>query len=170
MMENNLKKKISCALDCAYELEGLLHLALERNDIQEKLLRLIYAKGRELCGKVNFTGSEESAENNTGYEETDSLDTIEVTDGYELEEESEKPVKVITEKSGPVFSLNDTFLFTRELFGGDNALFKDTVNRAATMENIEEVEMYLYDELSMDSENDEVKRFVSLIEDYLESR
>lgn len=67
----------------------------------------------------------------------------------------------------PVFSLNDRFLFLRELFDGDATSFNTALNRIASSSGIEEATEYLKLECGLtpdDSDTD--ARFLYVIEEY----
>ena len=65
-----------------------------------------------------------------------------------------------------MFTLNDTFLFRRELFGGDNAEMTDTLELIASMRSIDEVEEYVYDDLQWNPEDDNVRDFMGLVSNF----
>ncbi len=62
------------------------------------------------------------------------------------------------------FSINDRFLFLRELFDGDSQKFDDTISRLELMHNIDEVGDYLASELEWDMSDEVVKEFLRLVE------
>lgn len=64
------------------------------------------------------------------------------------------------------FTLNDKFLFRRELFGGNDAEFNDTLDLLESMGSLHEAEEYLYDDLQWDAENDTVRDFMNIITGY----
>lgn len=71
----------------------------------------------------------------------------------------------------PIFSLNDRFLFMRELFGGDASAFNAALNRIAALSNIDEARDYLVGECGVNPEAGEVdERFHIIIEEYFRSR
>ena len=61
------------------------------------------------------------------------------------------------------FTLNDKFRFRRELFGSNDALFGQVLNRLSELEDLPEAESYLYDYLGLDRDNDDVKDFVAIV-------
>lgn len=63
-------------------------------------------------------------------------------------------------------TINDRFLFRRELFGGSDEEFNDTLDLIATMHSPEEAAEYLFDDLAWDRENPTVKEFWSLVKGY----
>lgn len=90
---------------------------------------------------------------------------------YALEDDDEEIVAVPPKKAGvkrydrkkPIFSLNDKFLFIRELFGGDASAFKAAVDKISFFKDFDEAEQYFLDDLQMDPENDTVDRFLEAI-------
>lgn len=113
-------------------------------------------------------------------------------EGYYAEEEEERPiaVKVIDmsekvqenmndaasvsaaklkeEKSaqpsgGRIFSINDRFLYSRELFGGKVADFDEAINTVITMDTPEEAEEYFLSEWDFDIENSTAQEFLEKI-------
>ena len=63
-------------------------------------------------------------------------------------------------------TLNDKFLFKRELFGGNEAELNDTLELLASMHSFDEATEYIYDDLQWDSENSTVKDFMDIIKSY----
>lgn len=63
-------------------------------------------------------------------------------------------------------TLNDKFLFRRELFGGNDAELNDTIELLASMHSFDEVEEYIYDDLQWDRKNPTVVDFMEIIKTY----
>lgn len=61
------------------------------------------------------------------------------------------------------FSINDRFLFLRELFDGNSQQFNDAIGVIQRMSNIDQVQQFVTDVLQLDSSNDIVKEFIRLI-------
>lgn len=68
------------------------------------------------------------------------------------------------------FTVNDRFLFIRELFHGDRDDFSRTVSIIAAMPDIEEAREFIYQDLMWDSDNPAVASFVELVGRYLPAR
>lgn len=68
------------------------------------------------------------------------------------------------------FTLNDKFLFRRELFGGSETEFADTIELITAMHSYDEAVEYLIDDLQWDGENTTVKDFLSIVAAYFKSR
>lgn len=61
------------------------------------------------------------------------------------------------------FTLNDKFRFRRELFRNSQEEFDDALNVISQMSTVEEAEEYVYDDLCLDPESDDVKAFMDII-------
>lgn len=71
----------------------------------------------------------------------------------------------------PVFSLNDRFLFMREIFDDDAAVFNTALNRVASYRSFAEALDYLIGECGLNPDESETdERFVGIIKDYFDSR
>lgn len=69
-----------------------------------------------------------------------------------------------------MLTLNDKFLFRRELFNGSDTELNDTLDLVASMDSMHEAEEYLYDDLQLDPENDTVRDFVNIIAAYFNNQ
>lgn len=183
MTQENLR----ALLDTTYELEGLLHLALNRDDNREAIGRLIRQKIRELAGEdydvgeqyvspdaesdiLTYAEEDDDEGAREPMEESLQPEQPEVADEEPVEHEKTEPQdyrRPEREGSAPAFSLNDKFLFTRELFGGSRKLFDEAVIRLASMESLEEAESYFYDELNWNPEDETVVDFMGIAAKYL---
>ena len=68
----------------------------------------------------------------------------------------------------PKFSLNDRFLYTRELFNGDANAFNSAIDKISTFERYEDAEVYFMKELSLDPSKSEThKVFLKMIKSFL---
>ncbi len=178
-------------LDCIYELEGLVHLALSRDDSPEALPELIARKGEELsqraCGIARDTTTvvevaapavvKEKVETPAPVE---AQEIVEIPAPVEIEENIAvsapvvaekvvvpKPVSVSPEPRGKlVFSINDRYRFKRELFNNSDADFNNTLAFVASMENYDEAEDYFLGELQWDPSSREVIDFLEILKKY----
>lgn len=93
---------------------------------------------------------------------------------YNLEDDDEytvpktfRPKKKTFNQEGkrkrPVFSLNDRFLFIRELFEGDAAVFNRALDLVVRAENFQEAEDILINEFVIDPESETDARFLDII-------
>ena len=62
------------------------------------------------------------------------------------------------------FSINDRFLFQRELFDGNQRQYDDAIGEMQRLADIDKIKEFITNNLGMDSGNDVVKEFVRLIE------
>lgn len=183
------KEEIQNLLDLTYELEGLLHLALAReNDLPESLPTLIDNKISLLAGVAGLDsegGVSTELDDDFSYADIEEREIAEMpeevedadnAEEQEEEAEAEAPVEPVQpvlmerkeEHACPAaFSLNDRFLFTRELFGGSRRDFDDALSRVAGMESIEEAEQYFFDELGFDPKDETVADFMNIVAGYL---
>ena len=101
--------------------------------------------------------------------EKDTTETIEITIDKVVENPVDNSVDKVVYKSTRsdfkrAFTLNDLFLFRRELFKGDDALMHKTIDHLNQIETLNESLTYLQCEFSFDLESQTVKSFVSLLE------
>lgn len=68
-----------------------------------------------------------------------------------------------------MLTLNDKFLFRRELFNGSDTELNDTLDLIASMDSLHEAEEYLYDDLQLDPENENVRDFMNILTTYFSS-
>ena len=63
-------------------------------------------------------------------------------------------------------SLNDSFRFTRELFGGDQSRMNEVVRRLGDASSLEEAMRLLSSEIAVDEENGATADFIELLKKY----
>lgn len=68
------------------------------------------------------------------------------------------------------FTLNDKFLFRRELFGGSDQELSDTIDLLTAMHTLDEAREYLLDDLQWDPDNDVVKDFLDIVTNHFKTR
>lgn len=66
-------------------------------------------------------------------------------------------------------TINDRFLFTRELFSNSNEIIDDALSRIESCGSFDEAADYLFKELKMDQEKPEVKMFVKIVASYFDA-
>lgn len=96
------------------------------------------------------------------------VEAEETTAPAEPQEATAPAVKAAEEKHEQhdvtaAFSINDRFLFLRELFDGNSQQFNDAIGVIQRMNNIDQVQQFVTDVLQLDSSNDIVKEFIRLI-------
>lgn len=72
----------------------------------------------------------------------------------------ESPTRDITS----AFSINDRFLFQRELFDGNKEKFDDTIALMQRQPNIEKIKEFMTNVLQWDTNDEVVKEFIRLVE------
>lgn len=82
-------------------------------------------------------------------------------------EEHVAPPKPSTRDITSAFSINDRFLFQRELFYGNNEKYSDAIAVMQRLANIDKIKQFITDVLGLDPSNEVVKEFVRLIEQSL---
>mgnify|MGYP007069848403 CR=1 FL=1 len=79
-------------------------------------------------------------------------------------EEPVAPLRPATRDITSAFSINDRFLFQRELFDGNNEKYADAIAVMQRLANIDKIKKFITDVLGLDPSNEVVKEFVRLIE------
>lgn len=146
-MNNN---QLNSLLDSIYELEGLVHLAIAREDIPDSLPNLIARKGEELAARAGSL--------RRTLQELQDMPANTV----------KTPEKDNKTRGRLVFSINDRFRFKRELFGNSDADFNNTLALVASMEDYEEAEDYFAGELQWDKSRAEVADFLEILKKYFQ--
>ncbi len=203
-MNNRVKNKLNLQNlhDEAYEIVGLIELAMHKGEISEQLREVLADKIERLASQVSantpsqmeegestqvldYSPEKDAKEKTADETEHESAEFEESGEGLEEyveiieeeEEETEKVSEILREKvilekgsrqkvekrGRPVFTLNDRFLFTRELFGGDRSAFDAALLQVVGMDSVEEMEDYFYHDLGWDEENEEVQKFLTIL-------
>ncbi len=68
------------------------------------------------------------------------------------------------------FTLNDKFLFRRELFADSDAEFGDTIDLLMTMDSLDEAREYLLHDLQWDPDNTVVADFLAIVTNHFSQR
>lgn len=171
-MKNQLRK----LLDKLYELEGLTHLALKRDDVNEDLLCLISSKGKSIADICEDIDKDEYINSSTIPIEKDKFSI----DEYSIDEENEEinndvyyttgdnniPLYQDIKKGKLVFTINERYRFKRELFENSDADFNNTLAVIASMEDYEEAEEYFISEEGFNMGNPVVREFMEVIKKY----
>ena len=82
----------------------------------------------------------------------------------------EMPVRRETPDLRRAFTLNDKFLFRRELFGDSDAEFADTLDLLGAMGSLDEAREYLIQDLQWDEENPVVADFLAIVTNHFNQR
>lgn len=83
-----------------------------------------------------------------------------------------EPVKIENPTRGDIranLTLNDKFLFKRELFEGNERELNETLDLISSMGSLEEAEEYIFHDLAWDPDSAVVKEFHGLIYNYFKS-
>lgn len=67
-------------------------------------------------------------------------------------------------------TLNDRFRFTRELFGGSDSLYRQTIATLKSIPTLEDAREYLLFDLGFDAQNENVADFLEIIENHYSAR
>ena len=169
-MEENLRD----LLDKIYELEGLVHLALKRDDSSDDFLRLIIKKGQEVS-EVCKGLTKDDKKSNISHDSSESMFPLqEYTIDEELndeefnnkeKQEGEKAINT-SQRGKLVFSINERFRFRNELFDKSDVDFNNTLALIASMEDYEEAEEYFLNEEGFNLNNPIVVEFLEIIKRY----
>lgn len=95
---------------------------------------------------------------------------------FEEAEHADEPVaetELINEQcqpKKPVFTLNDRYLFTRELFDNDRKRFDDAITHLSQLNDREQMDQYLSQSLGLDLDAPMVRDFIGILIDNIESR
>lgn len=169
-----MKDKLRDLLDKTYELEGLVHLALKREDLKEDFLHLIAKKGKSLatiCESFDFSdlhNPDSEVNNGSHFPDEYSIDEEE-TDDEEIDDsdDSSGDDRSKNKRRGKlVFTINERYRFKKELFDGSDADFNNTLALVASMEDFDEAEEYFISEEGFNMRNPVVREFMDIIKKY----
>lgn len=168
------------------EFEGALRVAAARPSDEAltaaaEKLEQINSLFNELKATEAPEASSEHSENSENSENSEAATepatpAAEPIAAIEAIEAVEAPVAA-TEPAAPAFrdirknlTINDKFLFKRELFNGSNEEFNDTLDLISTMHSLAEAEEYLYEDMALDPDNETVKDFIALVTNYFNQK
>lgn len=143
---------LNTLLDSIYELEGLVHLAMQRDETPPSLPQLIARKARQVADLAQALPDPGSGTPLPQFEDTEST----------VHEDNPHA------RGRLVFSINDRYRFKRELFDGSDADFNTTLALIASMDSFIEAEEYFTGELMWDPARPEVKDFFKTIAQYFD--
>lgn len=184
-----METKLRDLLDLIYELEGLLHLSLKRDEFQEDFLRLIVKKGEEVS-KIceNLVGPQmkeegfpfdlneyfiadepdkDNFEGNITLNEhlTEEIPMKEEKDKVKEEKDQENLTKS-SDRGKLVFSINDKFRFRKELFENSDIDFNNSLALVASMDDFDEAEYYFINDIGLNPADPTVKDFFDIVKRY----
>lgn len=162
-------------LEKAIEIEGLIRILRDGEPSPETydLLRRKTAELAEIADKLTKSAvkPKTSASEDRGFsvenkptEATSSDNAVDDDDIFisaDIEEEEEiHPAKKNLKSA---FSLNDRYLFSRELFDGNMKMFDATLKFLEGIENFADIEDYFYNELQWNPDNANVAAFLEIL-------
>lgn len=168
------KKQRQRLLGLVFELEGMIRLSMDRDE--DKMLdERISSKIAEINAIFPSDASSHQDKAEPADESDDDL-FYSLPDEPVIQTEEDEPQSGCGEDSAqagdpsprkkPLLSINDRFRFKRELFGGSETEFNDTLGMIATMDSLPEAEEYLTATLEWDPEDEVVKEFMNILERY----
>lgn len=184
---NDNKTYISSLIDSVHELAGLLQLSLSEGEIPAALPELIRQKADDVASRCAGAADMIAASNPVPapvQSEGDSyfLNDEEIVEATEIDCDADtrpaasektaqpvqsaqlaKPENTSRKKPAGVFTLNDRFLFTRELFGGRRELFDRAMVDLAGMDSYEEAEDFFLYQHGMNPDDPNVGRFLNTV-------
>lgn len=184
-----MKHRYKELLERTFELEGLLTVALKKDNVPEELSALIDRKLSELIAvdleyhAGSSSSTVEEVEMETAYYALEDEDSASVkTELSSLDEWESRPAGEVEEKATDQetdeksavkelsFSLNDRFLYIRTLFGGDAKRFAEEMEKLKTFGSFEEASSYLTGSLTLrPEENEDEARLLELVRRYYTS-
>lgn len=171
-------------LEKAIEIEGLIRIIKDGNPTAETytLLQKKAAQLYEMTRSLHEDGNEVNTSKVNNKEEVlaatipESALQLEQEDDVRMEEAEEQEKDEILLSLGnddnetdtkpgasnlkSAFSLNDRFLYSRELFDGNMKMFDSTINSLEGIDDFAVVEEYFYNELEWDKGNPYVESFM----------
>ena len=126
----------------------------------------VEAKGEDLLREANAIEVKDQEAQETEVEP--EADAAEEAVRKELEKDNTAHVEPIAAgepnaKLLKAFTLNDRFRFRRELFGGDDADFTETLKLLADMDSYADACDYLYNDMMWDSSDPNVADFMAIV-------
>lgn len=160
-----------------------LEVAREKFDCMKSLFDSLHCTCTTTVKEEEAEGAEEAPLEEPSIEEVAPAATVVESDSEAVEaalDESAPYAAEVAEAKSPTpavqtrtvgdirkaMTLNDKFLFRRELFGGNDAELNDTIELLASMHSFDEVEEYIYDDLQWDRKNPTVVDFMEIIKTY----
>jgi len=164
-----MNDKIEEVINLTFELGGLLIMKRERgSSMPAEQNKILLEKSRKITNIIQDLINPSSQciedikvvdENNPQEDAISESSTI----NQDLESCTEEIVAEPQTPKSIKMALNDKFLFRRELFGGNDDAFNETLQIVSDMNNIDEIRDYLVNDLCFDSESPTVKRFIEVI-------
>lgn len=152
-------------IDNVYEFAGLLHLAKRQDAVPEGLADIIRRRINDISSRALCLA--DSLEENLSPSdipiEYSSPDIVMDSSPESVPAPESEPIRCTQQSQRRVFrgfSINDRFLFIRELFAGSRSDFDDVVGHIRTLNSESEALDYLLSSRSLDPENPNVVNFL----------
>lgn len=178
-----MNTSIDQLLTQVYELEGLL-LAMQRNgnDMSQNIIENIKSKSQAVATMAQDIKLPEQHPAPPQFKQQEPAMTPPQFHHPEAHMEEESPTikpdaspnvkpqaTAVAQADAPAditeaFSINDRFLFQRELFDGDKQQFDETIATLQRLGDIDKMKTHMTDILGWDTSNEVVKEFIRLIE------
>lgn len=160
-------------LEKTIEIEGIIRILRDGHPTPETYA-LLRKKATELSALIaNLQPKSDKAEtSNISTEQDDillSFDSEEDSQAVYTPDSAISGNKVNEQHAGErkslkaIFSLNDRYLYSRELFGGNMKMFDATLDFIEGVENYSDIEDYFYNELEWDPDNSVVATFLDTL-------
>lgn len=157
------KSTISELISQCVALEGSLRILADRPVAEaEQAARDALARINALMAVSESSKLSENSENSDSPEPASPAKPVEVDD-------TPAPTRERPDLRRS-FTLNDKFMFRRELFADSDAELNDTIDLLMTMDTLDEAREYLLHDLQWDADNATVADFMAIITNYFTSR
>lgn len=164
------RRRLSEMLDLTYELEGLLHIGVSRSEVPQRLNQLIVSKLNAIIAIAdNPATPEELAREDQAYSLEEEDPEFIPQPLFKDEEDVKEPTEehevqpAVHQERGRLFSINDRFLYARELFGGELSNFDRAMNDVITLDSYDEAEEYFISEWGFDPDSPTAIKFLGTI-------
>lgn len=118
-------------------------------------------KEEEAVGAESAPMPEPEFTDNQGEAEFKEIEKTDNEEGLNVEEPKQERGDI-----RKMLTLNDKFLFKRELFGNNDEEFNATLDLLGAMHSFEEAEEYAYEDLRWDKNDPKVNDFMTIVENY----
>lgn len=157
------KSTISELISQCVALEGSLRVLADRPIAEAE------QAARDTLARINtLMATSESSEYSESSENSDSPDPATPAKPVEVDD-TPAPTRERPDLRRS-FTLNDKFMFRRELFADSDAELNDTIELLMTMDTLDEAREYLLHDLQWDADNTTVADFMAIITNYFTSR
>lgn len=167
------------------QLEGLLKVLLERDSIHARSAladkyREYAAELEEFLAEPTAAGAEATAQAAQQLRQQATYTEVKDQEAQEAEDIDETDAAAAAIARGAAkeaakgentvetaFTLNDKFRFIRDVFGGNERDFTDTVSLIAGMDNYAEAEEYITTDMMLDPDNEAVADFLEVLRNHM---